>query len=107
MMWSHIAISFLPIAVALSATGLPTGYTSEPIPQNAAINAPLNCIGENTYMGAKTFKTSSLDIESCATACTAQSAYNLRHPPSQGKPKTCQFFNTYLLYKNGVYYEQV
>lgn len=37
---------------------------------------------------------------------SSQSAYNVAHPPSKGSPKTCQFYNTYGLYKNGVYQGQ-
>lgn len=37
---------------------------------------------------------------------SAQSAYNVAHPPSRGSPKTCQFYNTYVLYKDNVYQGQ-
>ncbi|CAD0115023.1 unnamed protein product [Aureobasidium uvarum] len=83
-----------------------SGYTDNlPLP-GAAINAPLNCNGADTYMGAKLFTSGTFDTTLCATACSAQSAYNFAHPPSKGSPKTCQFYNTYVLYKDNVYQGQ-
>ncbi|KXJ87526.1 hypothetical protein Micbo1qcDRAFT_236389 [Microdochium bolleyi] len=68
---------------------------------NAAIQAPLDCSGYDTYLGVKTFKDVPFDPSLCAAACTAQSDYNRAHPPSSGYVKTCQFFTTYMLIKNG------
>ncbi|OCL03336.1 hypothetical protein AOQ84DRAFT_151178 [Glonium stellatum] len=82
------------------------GYTNNVFLDSAAINAPLDCNNADTYMGAKIFTSGPFDSNLCAAACSAQSAYNLRHPPSTGKPKTCQFYNTYAMYKNGVYQGQ-
>jgi len=79
-----------------------SGYTDSISLGNAALNAPLNCNGADTYMGSKLWNDNIFDEARCATACTAQSAYNLKHPPSKGSPKTCQFYNTYVLYKNEV-----
>ena len=78
------------------------GYTGPTYLGNAAINAPLDCSGADTFMGAKTFTNGPFDAGLCAAACSAQSAYNIRNPPKNGKPKTCQFFNTYMLLKNGI-----
>ena len=78
----------------------PPGYSPGVALGNAAINAPLDCNKADTYMGVKIFSTGPFDAGRCAAACTAQSEYNLRHPPRTGSPKTCQFFNTYVLYKN-------
>lgn len=79
------------------------GYTGPTYLGSAAINAPLDCSGADTYIQPKVFTDGPFDAGLCAAACSAQSAYNLRHPPTDGtKPKTCQFFNTYMLLKNGV-----
>ncbi|KAL8964199.1 MAG: hypothetical protein Q9183_004623 [Haloplaca sp. 2 TL-2023] len=37
---------------------------------------------------------------------SAQSAYNLRNPPKNAPAQTCQFYNTYAMYKNDVYQGQ-
>lgn len=68
---------------------------------NKAINAPLNCAGQDTYMGAKVFTTAFFDTGLCAAACTSQNEYNTAHPPAEGEPKICQFFVTYLSERNG------
>ncbi|KAI4761460.1 hypothetical protein E4T52_06391 [Aureobasidium sp. EXF-3400] len=78
------------------------GYADIAIPDSAAVNAPLNCNGADTFMGSKLFSSGPFDESLCAVACTAQSAYNLRHPPSSEPPKLCQFYNTYVLFKDGV-----
>ncbi|KAK8119239.1 uncharacterized protein PG998_003865 [Apiospora kogelbergensis] len=79
------------------------GYSGPTFLGNAAINAPLDCSGADTYIQPKVFTSGPFDAGLCAAACSAQSAYNLAHPPSDGtNPKTCQFFNTYMLLKNGV-----
>lgn len=39
-------------------------------------------------------------ITACTTACTAQTAYNSRHPPSTGKPSVCNQVVTYVLSDN-------
>lgn len=78
----------------------PNGYSPAVYLGNAAINAPLDCNGADTYMGPKIFTEGAFDAGRCAAACTAQTNYNLEHPPQNGKPQTCQFFNTYVLYEN-------
>ena len=52
------------------------------------------------------FTATGFDTTLCAAACSAQSAYNLRHPPANGPAQTCQFYNTYAMYKNDVYQGQ-
>lgn len=81
-----------------------SGYSASISLDNVAINAPLNCHGQDTYMGSKMWNDNNIPFleDRCAAACTAQSAYNLKHPPSTDSPKLCQFYNTYLLLKNGV-----
>ena len=68
---------------------------------NVAINAPLNCNNEDTYMGSKIFTTSFYDPGLCAAACESQNEYNTAHPPATGEPKICKFFVTFLAEKNG------
>ena len=81
-----------------------SGYSASISLDKVAINAPLNCNGADTYMGSKMWNDpDNIFLEDrCAAACSAQSAYNLKHPPSRGSPKLCQFYNTYVLSKNGV-----
>lgn len=57
-------------------------------------------------MGVKLFTQAGFDTSFCAAACTAQSQYNTAHPPSDRPAQTCQFYNTYALYKNDVYQGQ-
>ncbi|KAH0382018.1 hypothetical protein KCU92_g6649, partial [Aureobasidium melanogenum] len=89
-----------------SAISPSAGYSMPVLLNNNAIQAPLDCNGKDTYLGFQTFNTS-FDASRCAAACSAQAAYALAHPPSDGsKPKTCQFFNTYVESKNGVAQDQ-
>ncbi|KAH7039813.1 uncharacterized protein B0I36DRAFT_390567 [Microdochium trichocladiopsis] len=67
---------------------------------NAALNAPLtDCAGTWTYLGYKLYRNQPFDSRLCAAACDAQTAYNIEHPPSSGKPALCGGFGTYLLHK--------
>ncbi|KAI8317307.1 hypothetical protein K4K59_008606 [Colletotrichum sp. SAR11_240] len=78
------------------------GYAPAAYLGDASINAPLDCAGYNTFMGSKIFTNGPFDPKLCAAACTAQSEYNLRHPPKNAPAQTCQFFNTFFVLKNGV-----
>jgi hypothetical protein len=80
----------------------PSGF-SDPMPLgDAAINAPLDCNSKDTYLGDRIFQTGPFDVSKCAAACKAQADYNRAHPATDGSvTKTCQFFNTYMLLKNG------
>ncbi|KAG2163358.1 hypothetical protein VTO58DRAFT_110759 [Aureobasidium pullulans] len=79
----------------------PSGYSDATYLNNAAINAPYDALGYNTYMGAKVFATGPFNATLCAEACNAQNVYNIANPPTDGAPvQTCQFFNTYLLFLN-------
>lgn len=80
----------------------PKGYNGAVALGNGAINAPNDCNGKNTYMGVKIFTSGPFDAGLCAAACSAQSTYNLAHPPKNGVAQTCQFFNTYVLYNGSV-----
>ncbi|KAI1350943.1 hypothetical protein F5Y01DRAFT_134781 [Xylaria sp. FL0043] len=81
---------------------LEDGYAKPTSLGDAQLNAPSDCGGFDTYMGSKMFTDGPFDPSLCAAACTAQSEYNLAHPPATGAAQTCQFFNTYLLLKNGL-----
>ncbi|KAK5626649.1 hypothetical protein RRF57_002364 [Xylaria bambusicola] len=76
------------------------GYTGVAL-GNVAINAPLNCRNQDTYMGSKIFTTSYYDPGLCAAACKSQNEYNTAHPPQEGEPKICKFFVTFLAERNG------
>ncbi|USW52209.1 hypothetical protein Slin15195_G055280 [Septoria linicola] len=78
----------------------PAGYSNPTFLDRAAINAPKDCNGQDTYMTVKTF-TGVFDVANCANACSAQNEYNRNHPrQSDGYFPTCQFFNTYVLYND-------
>ncbi|PSK46069.1 hypothetical protein B9Z65_5037 [Elsinoe australis] len=79
----------------------PPGYASPVFLNNAAINAPYDSFGFDSYMGVALFNSGPFDIKLCADACSLKSQYNLAHPATDGTPvTTCQFFNTYILYIN-------
>lgn len=80
----------------------PGGYSSPTCLEDAAINAPLDCNGDDTFLGSRFFTDTPFDINLCIAACDATTSYDLAHPPATGSPKTCQFINTYVLYLNGV-----
>lgn len=64
----------------------------------ATMNAPLwDCSNTWTYLGYKMFQSGPYDPNLCAAACDAQTAYNVAHPPSKGKPVKCAAFGTYIL----------
>ncbi|KEQ91569.1 hypothetical protein AUEXF2481DRAFT_32950 [Aureobasidium subglaciale EXF-2481] len=82
------------------------GYSQNTVLDGAAINAPLNCNKADTFMGVKLFNDGPFDTTLCAAACTAQTKYNLKHPPTSGQAKSCRFYNTYEMYKDSVYQGQ-
>lgn len=78
------------------------GYSQPTYLGQAAINAPNDCNGGYTYMGVKIWTDGPFDASKCAAACSGVSDYNRANPPSNGAaPQTCQFFNTYVLLRNG------
>ncbi|KAI6859842.1 glycoside hydrolase [Hortaea werneckii] len=80
----------------------PAGYGPAIPLGNAAINAPYDKYGFDSYMGSAIFTSGPFNVQLCADACSMKSAYNKAHPPTDGSPvQTCQFFNTYILYMNG------
>jgi hypothetical protein len=75
----------------------PSGYSDANYLGNAAINAPYDALGYNTYM----FASGPFNATLCTEACNAQNVYNLANPPADGSPiQTCQFVNTYILSLN-------
>ncbi|KAI5250425.1 hypothetical protein E4T43_00013 [Aureobasidium subglaciale] len=76
-----------------------------PYSYGGAIQAPLDAEGHDTYVGFKYYPFSQRQgytPGTCASACNAQTAYNKAHPAKDGSYKTCAFFNSYVLSKNGV-----
>ncbi|KAI7352497.1 hypothetical protein D0862_07397 [Hortaea werneckii] len=74
-----------------------------PTELQCAINAPLDPdTGKNTHVGSTAFKTT-FDPSQCAAACNTHNNYHLSHRnPADGTYPPCNFFNSYVLYKNGV-----
>lgn len=70
--------------------------------KNNAINAPLDCNKQGSYMGYQLFTEGAFDAKLCAAACKQHNKYAVEHPPANGKPQLCRYFNTYILLKNGV-----
>ncbi|KAJ8068397.1 hypothetical protein OCU04_003957 [Sclerotinia nivalis] len=86
----------------LATVPTPGGYNPPTCLEDSAINAPLNCNKDDTFLGSRFFTDTPFDVSLCTAACDATSSYDLAHPPATGSPKTCQFINTYILYLNGV-----
>jgi hypothetical protein len=74
------------------------------------MQAPLDPVTrQNTYMGYKfcAFGTGPNQVQYfdptvCTSACSAQSAYDTRHPPSTGKPNICNQVVAYVLSDNNI-----
>lgn len=83
------------------------GYTAAPgtvggqVQNGAAINAPLDANGNNTYAGNQWWNDGQLNVARCAQACSAHTAYTQQHG---GLP--CNFINTYLQTQPGQTLEQ-
>ena len=79
-----------------------TGFTG-PVELGGSINAPNDLVtNTNTYMGYKFFSFSQVQsynqgVTACTAACTAQTAYNSRHPPKTGNPNVCNQVVVYVL----------
>lgn len=78
----------------------PDGYNAGVYLGKYAINAPLSCTGDDTYLETHVFNSGAFDAGLCAAACNAQANY-ARDTVKSGFVKACSFFNTYILYKNG------
>ncbi|KAI0153061.1 hypothetical protein GGR57DRAFT_492494 [Xylariaceae sp. FL1272] len=77
-----------------------TGYNGVSL-GDFAVNAPLNCLGQDTFMGSKVFSTSYFDPSLCAAACASETQYNVEHPSAGEAPKICYYFVTFLAAENG------
>lgn len=83
------------------------GWLGSISPVDAAINAPLDAAGKDTFLRSQTFPISAdYKGSNCVKACADQAAYEYRHP-SAGGARACHFVNSYLLLKNGVAQSQV
>ena len=66
------------------------GYGPAQAYGNAAINAPYDQNGYNTYLGSAIFQ-GAFCAQLCADACSQKSDYARAHPPTDGTPvQTCQ-----------------
>ncbi|KAI5247112.1 hypothetical protein E4T42_06060 [Aureobasidium subglaciale] len=80
---------------------IPAGFSLSDALGDAALTAPYDGQGYNTFMGSTIFTKGTFNIQACADYCSAQTAYNVKHPASDGSPpKICASFNTYMLYLN-------
>ncbi|KAG9675574.1 hypothetical protein KCU99_g4532, partial [Aureobasidium melanogenum] len=80
---------------------VPAGFSMNDALGDAALTAPYDGQGYNTFMGSTIFTKGTFSIQACADYCSAQTAYNVKHPASDGSPpRICSFFNTYMLYLN-------
>ncbi|KAF8451585.1 hypothetical protein BDZ91DRAFT_750646 [Kalaharituber pfeilii] len=80
------------------------GWNEEEL--NAAINGKrANPTDPDPYMGMTTIEAVSKP-SLCKDLCEQKTAYNSRHP-TDGKYRACNFFNFYLLFKNGEGYKTV
>ena len=85
----------------------PAGYNAGVFLGKAAINAPLDCTGDDTFIRSIQVGSGVFDANLCAVACNQQADYARRHPAPAGQfNKVCNFFNTYILYKNGQVLQQ-
>jgi hypothetical protein len=69
---------------------------------DTAIDAPLDCNMQESYVGYQLFTQGAFDAKLCAIACQEINNYALAHSPATASPRLCRYFNTYILLKNGV-----
>lgn len=67
--------------------------------KDATIAVPDTCQGTQTYIGMELFTSGVFDAGLCAAACSTR---NLAISASTKDTRTCQFFTTFMLYKNGI-----
>lgn len=68
-----------------------------------AILAPLDCNGNDSYMGMRLLTDGApFDRQRCAAICDATTQYNIVHAPEDPvhPPRLCKFYNTFILSKN-------
>ncbi|XP_014555675.1 hypothetical protein COCVIDRAFT_38548 [Bipolaris victoriae FI3] len=70
---------------------------------NKAINAPIDCNNDDSYMGMRLVNDNApFDPQRCEAICEATSQYNIDHlgdDPSK-PPRLCKFYITYILNRN-------
>lgn len=99
--WDLINKGPQPIPEAYKATDyseqlLSLGFADVVDLGQAAVNAPSNCNGVDTYMGGTFFANTAFDILLCAVACINETLYDQANPPAGlSAPRTCQFFNAF------------
>jgi hypothetical protein len=81
------------------------GFNKQAAPSNCgSFNAPVELAGAiqapSGYMGSRWY-TGPYDPSQCASACLATNQYSHKHPRSDGTYDPCNFFNSYVLSKNG------
>lgn len=74
----------------------PKGYTELTYLGRNAINAPVCSNQPNPLLESKTFVAQAFDVGLCATACSEQHAW----ARGRQKVRQCNFWNTYILYKD-------
>ncbi|KAI4696119.1 uncharacterized protein J4E88_000291 [Alternaria novae-zelandiae] len=72
---------------------VPAGYALEAYALGAAIEAPLDCNGEDTYMGMRYWQDGKFDAQRCITAC---------EETNDASGRQCHFVNTYMQRRNNV-----
>lgn len=75
------------------------GYSVETYANGAAIEAPLDCNGQDTYLGSAGWHDGQFHVARCTETCEEVSA-------NSGEGRKCRFVNTYLLRRDGVPYSQ-
>jgi hypothetical protein len=72
---------------------IPAGYAIEKYAFGAAIEAPLDCNGKDTYMGLAYLPDGHFDAQRCITAC---------EQTHDASGRQCHFVNTYMERRNNV-----
>ncbi|KAH6875981.1 hypothetical protein BKA58DRAFT_419389 [Alternaria rosae] len=72
---------------------VPADYALEKYALGAAIEAPLDCNGEDTYMGLAYWQDGKFDAQRCITACGET---------NDASGRQCHFVNTYMQRRNNV-----
>lgn len=70
-------------------------WIAEEYEQGAAIEAPLDCHGHDTYMGMTAWDDGQFDAQRCIDACKTSDDYGLQD-------RKCRFVNTYMERQNNV-----
>lgn len=77
------------------SAAVPKGWVTQKYSNGAAISAPLDCHGVDTYMGMSYWRDGRFNAQRCIDACEAAGKTDLQN-------RKCNFVNTYMQRKNGV-----